>query len=168
MGDPGSTPGSGRSPGEGNGNLLQYSCLGDPMDRGAWHAAVHGVTKELDLTSCSFNKSSLTLDFGSHGLLHTRLPCPSLSPRVCSNSFISIELMMPSNHLILCRPLLLRSIFPNIKVFSSELTLYQVAKVLELQLQHQFFHEYSWLISFWIDWFDLFTVQGTLKRPLVT
>ena len=168
MGDQGSTPGSGRSPGEGNGNLLQYSCLGDPMDRGAWHATVHGVTKELDLTSCSFNKLSLTLDFGSHGLLHTRLPCPSLSPRVCSNSFISIESMMPSNHLILCRPLLLRSIFPNIRVFSSELTLYQVAKVLELQLQHQFFHEYSWLISFWIDWFDLFAVQGTLKRPLVT
>ena len=38
-------PGSGRSPGVGNGNPLQYSCLGNPMDRGAWWAAVHGVTK---------------------------------------------------------------------------------------------------------------------------
>ena len=38
-------PGSGRSPGEGNGNPLPYSCLGDPMDRGAWRAAIHGVTK---------------------------------------------------------------------------------------------------------------------------
>ena len=37
--------GSGRSPGEGNGNLLQYSCLENPMDRGAWRATVHGVTK---------------------------------------------------------------------------------------------------------------------------
>ena len=37
--------GSGRSPGVGNGNPLQYSCLGNPMDRGAWHAAVHGVAK---------------------------------------------------------------------------------------------------------------------------
>ena len=37
--------GSGRSPGEGNGNLLQYSCLGNPMDRGAWWATFHGVTK---------------------------------------------------------------------------------------------------------------------------
>ena len=44
-GDVGSTPGSGRSPGEGNGNTLQYSCLGNPMDRGAWKATVYGVTK---------------------------------------------------------------------------------------------------------------------------
>ena len=42
-GDLGSIPGSGRSPGEGHGNLLQYSCLEDPMDRGAWQAAVHRV-----------------------------------------------------------------------------------------------------------------------------
>ena len=39
--DAGSIPGSGRSPGEGNGNPLQYSCLGNPMDRGAWWATVH-------------------------------------------------------------------------------------------------------------------------------
>ena len=45
MGDPGLIPGSGRSPGEGNGNPLQYSCLENPMDRGAWQAAVHGVAK---------------------------------------------------------------------------------------------------------------------------
>ena len=44
VGDPGSIPGSGRSPGEGNGNLLQHSCLENPMD-GAWWATVHGVTK---------------------------------------------------------------------------------------------------------------------------
>ena len=43
-------PGSGRSPGEGHGNPLQYSCLENPMDRGAWWAIVHGVTKELDMT----------------------------------------------------------------------------------------------------------------------
>ena len=41
----GSISGSGRSPGEGNGNLLQYSCLGNPMDRGAWRATVYGVAK---------------------------------------------------------------------------------------------------------------------------
>ena len=44
-GDPGSEPGLGRSPGEGNGNPLQYSCLENLMDRGAWRATVHGVTK---------------------------------------------------------------------------------------------------------------------------
>ena len=44
-GDPGSIPGSGRSPGEGNGNPLQYSCLENPMDRGAWQATVHRVAK---------------------------------------------------------------------------------------------------------------------------
>ena len=44
-GDEGSIPGLGRSPGEGNGNPLQYSCLGNPMDRGVWWAIVHGVTK---------------------------------------------------------------------------------------------------------------------------
>ena len=44
-GDLGSIPGSGRSPGEGKGNPLQYSCLGNPMDRGAWQATAHGVSK---------------------------------------------------------------------------------------------------------------------------
>ena len=44
-GDAGSIPGLGRSPGEGNGNPLQYTCLGNPMDKGAWWATVHGVTK---------------------------------------------------------------------------------------------------------------------------
>ena len=47
-GDMGSIPGSGRSPGEGNGNPLQYSCQGHPMDRGAWQATVHRVTRESD------------------------------------------------------------------------------------------------------------------------
>ena len=49
-GDIGSVPGSGRSPEGGNGNPLQYSYLGNPMDRGAWWAAVHGVAKELSIT----------------------------------------------------------------------------------------------------------------------
>ena len=49
-GGTGSIPGSGRSPGERNGNPLQYCCLGNPMDKGAWQATVHGVAKELDTT----------------------------------------------------------------------------------------------------------------------
>ena len=45
LGDAGSIPGSRRSPGEGNGNPVQYACLESPMDRGAWWATVHEVTK---------------------------------------------------------------------------------------------------------------------------
>ena len=63
-GDPGSVPGSGRSPGEGNGNPLQYSCLENLKDRGAWWATVHGVTRVgPDLMTKPppnhFNKSNL-------------------------------------------------------------------------------------------------------------
>ena len=49
-GDAGSIPGLGRSLGEGNGNPLQFSCLGNLVDGGAWWATVHGVTKESDMT----------------------------------------------------------------------------------------------------------------------
>ena len=49
-GDAGLTPGLGRSPGEGNGNPLQDSCLENPMNRGAWQAGGHGITKESDTT----------------------------------------------------------------------------------------------------------------------
>ena len=55
-GDMGSIPGLGRSPGGGNGNPLQFSCLGNPMDRGAWQATVHGPTKSqtrLSMHSCT-------------------------------------------------------------------------------------------------------------------
>ena len=48
--DAGSNPGLGRSSEEGNGDSLQYSCLGNPLDRGAWWATVHGVTEESDMT----------------------------------------------------------------------------------------------------------------------
>ena len=50
VGDAGLIPGLGRSPGEGNGNTLQYACLGNPMDRGAWWATIHRVADESDTT----------------------------------------------------------------------------------------------------------------------
>ena len=61
-GDLGSIPGSGRSPGEGNGNPLQYSCLENPMDGGAWWAAVHGVAKSQT------RLSDFTFTFHFHAL----------------------------------------------------------------------------------------------------
>ena len=57
-------PELGRCPGEGNSNLLQYSCLGNHMDRGVWQAIVHGVTKELDMTwQLNNNKDLLSLQW---------------------------------------------------------------------------------------------------------
>ena len=88
----------------------------------------------------------------------------TMSQRAYSNS-CSLSQVMPSNHLILCRPFssCLQS-FPASRSFLMIGSLHQVAKV--LKLQHQPFYEYSGLISFRIDWFDLLAVQGTLKRLL--
>ena len=58
-GDVGSIPGLGRCPGEGNGTPLQYSCLGNPMNRGAWRATVHGVSKESDTTGTKQHQTTV-------------------------------------------------------------------------------------------------------------
>ena len=97
-------------------------------------------------------------------------PCPaSLS---ITNSWILLKLMsiksvMLSNHLILCRPLLLPSIFASIRVFSSESALRtRCPEYWSFSFSISSFNEYSGLISFRIDWFDLLAVQGTLKSLL--
>ena len=79
-----------------------------------------------------------------------------------------IESVMPSNHLILCRPLLLLpSIFPSIRVFSNELVLQiRWPKYWSFSFNISPSNEYSGLISFRMDWFDLLAVQGTLKSLL--
>ena len=81
---------------------------------------------------------------------------------------MAIELMMPSNHLILCHPLLLLpSIFPNIRVFSTESVLcIRWAKYWSFSFSISSSNEYSGLISFRIDWFDLLVIQGTFKSLL--
>ena len=81
---------------------------------------------------------------------------------------MSIELVMPSNHLILYRPLLLSpSIFPSIRVFSKELVLcIRWPKYWSFSFSISPSNEYSELISFWIDWLNLLAVQGTLKSLL--
>ena len=106
--DVGSIPGWGKSPGRGNGNLPQYSCLENPMDRGAWWALVHRVAKsqtplkwfrthahmlcliKVLLKTLNqmllFRHWAISDSLQCHGLPHSRLPCPSLSPGVCSDS----------------------------------------------------------------------------------
>src|SRR5574339_355948 len=81
---------------------------------------------------------------------------------------MSIELVMPSNHLILCRPLLLLpSIFPSIRVFSSEPTLHmRWPKYWSFSFSISPSNEHSELISFRMDWLDLLAVQRTLKSLL--
>ena len=59
IGDVGSIPGLGRSPREGNGNPLQYSCLENPMDRGAWWVTVHRVPNELDMTEATEHRDQV-------------------------------------------------------------------------------------------------------------
>ena len=98
---------------------------------------------------------------GPHGLQHARPPCPSPTPGVYSNSCP----LMPSNHLILYRLLLLLpSIFPSIRVFSNESVLpIRWPKYWSFSFSISPSNDYSGLISFRMDWFDLLAVQGTLK-----
>ena len=78
-----------------------------------------------------------------------------------------VESMMPSNHLILCLPLLLPLIFPSISVFSNESALHiRWLKYWSFSFSISSSNEYPGLISFRMDWLDLFAVQGTLKSLL--
>ena len=103
-----------------------------------------------------------------HGLQHASPPCPVLS---ITNSrslrkLKSITLVMPSNHLILCHPLIiLPSIFPSIRVFSNESVLcIRWPKYWSCSFSISPSREYSGLISFRIDWLDLLAVRGTIKK----
>ena len=108
-------------------------------------------------------------------------PCPTICDSwtaVCqaSQSFViswsllklmSIESVMPSNHLVFCRPLLLPSVFPSIRDFSSELSVHiRWSKYWSFSLSISPSSEYSGLISLKIDWFDLLAVQRTFRSLL--
>ena len=80
---------------------------------------------------------------------------------------MSIELVVPPNHLILCRPLLPNSIFPRIRVFSNESVLHiKWLQYWNFSFSISYSNEYSGLISFRMDWLDLLAVQGTFKSLL--
>ena len=93
-------------------------------------------------------------------------PCVTISQSLLK--LTSIESVMPSNHLIFCRPLfLLPSIFPSIRIFSNELALrIRCPKYWSFSFSISPSSEYSELISFRMDWLDLLAVQGTLKSLL--
>ena len=184
------------------------------MDREAWCASVHGITRsqtrlsnwtELNWTEsiqkrrpffrwemwsqelvslsfaaqrfinktwygpfqygcCSVNKSCLAL--WPYEMQHARLLCPSLSPGVFSNSSPLSQCAIQPSH-PLSSLLLLPSIFPSITVFSNEWTLHiRWPKYWSFSFSISPSNEYSGLISFKIDWFDLLAVQGTLKSLL--
>ena len=226
-------PGSGRSPGEGNGNPLQYSCLENSVDRGAWQATVHGIARvthdlatkppigeeylyEVNLGHTPgepanvgkglastfpylfwdlclalllplevlrlFQVLSLPLVFLHDSFCSVAQSCPSLCnpmSAACQVSLsvtntrsllklTSIESVMPSNHLILCGPLLvLPPVFPSIRIFSNESALcIRWPKYWSFSFNISPSNEHPGLISFRMDWLDLFSVQVTLKSLL--
>ena len=115
-----------------------------------------------------FNHSVMSYSLWPHGLQQARLSCPSLSPRVCSNSDPLSQWCYPTISLILCHPFLfLPSIFPSIRVFSIESALpIRWSKYWSFSFSISPSKEYSGLISFRIEWFVLLAVQGTLKSLL--
>ena len=98
----------------------------------------------------------------THRQQHARPPCPSPTPWSLLK-LMSIESVMPSSHFMLCHPfLLLPSIFPSITIFSNELILWiRWLKYWSISFSISPSNEYSGLISFRMDWFDLLAVQGT-------
>ena len=87
----GSIPGSGRSPGEGNGNPLQYSCLENPMEGGAWWAAVYGVAQSwARLKQLSSSSSSLSLLQGIFPIQGLN-PCVQSTSQLTANKEIAIS-----------------------------------------------------------------------------
>ena len=141
------------------------------MDGGAWLATVHGVVKSptqlSDFTSLHFTSVTQlcpTLCDPVNGSTPASL---SITNSQSSLKPMSIESVMPSSHLILCHLLLLPPIPPSIRVFSSEPALHiRWPKYWSFSFSISPSKEYSGLISFRIDWFDLLAVQGTLNSLL--
>ena len=128
-GDLGSIPGLGRSPGEGNGNPLRYFCLKNLLDRGAWQATVHNVHKESDTTEEQNAPTHSVQSLSPVWFFAIPWTVAHQASLSITNSWsllklLSIMLVMPSSHLILCRPFLPPSVFPSIRVYINETVLH--------------------------------------------
>ena len=130
-----------------------------------WEAGVAWGT-QLSAVQFSSVAQACANSLQPHGLQHARPPCPSPTPGVYQ--LMSIESMMPSNHLFLCHPLLLLPpIFPSIRVFSNGSALrIRWPKYWSFSFSISPSNEHSRPISFRMDWLDLLAVQGTLKGLL--
>ena len=160
------------SPRGGHCNPLQYSCLENPMDRGAWRTPVHRVTKS--------QKGLKRLSMHAGCCCSVAQPCRTLcDPMDCSTpgflsftnpqsllKLMSMELVMPSNHLILYCPLLLPSFFRGSGSFPMSQLFASGGQSIGASTPACLSNEYSGLISFRMDKLDLLAVQGTLKSPL--
>ena len=124
--------------------------------------ASHSILWVSFVSSVQFNLSVMSDSLQPHGLQHSRLPCPLPMPRACSNSFPSSWWCHPT----ICHPLPLPpSVFP--RLFSNESALHiRWPKYWSFVFSISPCSEYSGLISFRMDWFDLLAVQGTLKSLL--
>ena len=129
--------------------------------------SIHSLRSHSKSASVQFSHSVVSDSLQPHGLQHTRLPWSTTNSQSLLK-FKSIESVIPSNHLILCRPpLLLPSIFPSIRIFSNESVLHITwPKYWSFNFSISPSNEYSGLIAFRMDWLDLLAVQGTLKSPL--
>ena len=185
-GDPGSIPWVGRSPGEGNGSPLQYSCMGGEVK--SERVEISDLFKDVihflspDCLQDEWSPQCLlysAFQFSSGQLLSlvwlfgtpwtaARQTCLSITNSQSLLKLTSIELVMLSNHLILCCSLLLLpSILPSIRVFSNKLALLiRWPKYWSFSFSISTSNEYSGWISFRMDWLDLLAVQGTLKSLL--
>ena len=125
------------------------------------------ICSDFQFSSVQFSRSVVSDSLRPHGLQHTRLPYFNTNSQSLLK-LMSIESVMPSNHLILCRPLLLApSVIPSIRVFSNESTVrIRWPKDWSFSFSISPSNEYSGLISFRMDWLDLLPVQGTLKSLL--
>ena len=131
-----------------------------------WNLELFGKFPPLTLSSVQFSHSVMSNSVTPWTTAHQA--SLSITSSQSLPKLMSIESVMPSNHLILCHPLLLLpSIFPSIRVFSNESSLHiRWPKYWSFSFNISPSTEYLGLISFRMDWLDLLAVQGTLKRLL--
>ena len=138
------------------------------MDHFPWNCVQNKSVEAPEAPVSSVSHLVVSNSLWPHPWAAAHQAFPSITNSRSLLKLMSIKSVMPSNHLILCRPLLLSPlIFPSIRVFSNELVLYiRWPKYWSFSFSISPSNEYSGLISFRMDWLDLLAVQGALKNLL--